>query len=161
MKTNYSQNLLFSGYQYNYDGFNDGFHVWILNPRDLAAATSVIASEGKGYEYFRNIVSDIGNYYGTDDLNDRDSWTILKDEDIVSPQKTINKYFKEIVYQEGNYFGVPDSEEYENLIRIDKNQVLKLSKYNPGLSVLVSTLVTPVIAAAGVVILWLSVNAEE
>ena len=118
---------------------------------------NVILSEERKFDCFYNIVFDSGNYYGVNDLNNKDNWDIINENDIVKVSKTKSQYFKNIVYQEDNYFGVPDSEEYDNLIRIDENQVVKISKHDPGVSILASILAVPIFVA----VLWLSLVIDD
>ncbi len=155
LKSKYYQNLLYDGHRYDYQGYND-YDLWILYT-EIDPSKPVKLSEDESFNGFINIVFVNGIYYGVNDFENKDNWTIIDEKDIVEVAKTQRQHFEKIVFQQDAYFGVPDSEGYDDLIRIDQNKIVKLSKYDPAVSVLASILSAPLVVVA----LWLSLELED
>jgi hypothetical protein len=159
LKFKNNEHLLFNGNRYNYTS-NKDYEIWAIY-HEMDSTTRHIISKDIQFEGYQNIVLDNANYYGVNDFSNRTNWTKIDHNDIVEVSKTRKQTFKKIIYQEGNYFGVPDSEDYLNLVHINENHVVKTSKYDPVFSVMASIVITPVVVAGIIVLIYLRLESDS
>lgn len=142
VKTQYNKFLVYNGNRYEYKIIN-GNNTWEITKKNEALnfEDNLPLINGR----FPYIISSEGNYYGINDFNESDSWVKIDTSEIIEITKTKKQVFTKIVYQEDNYWGVVDEIEDMDLVPIYEDQTIKVSEYDPVLSVLGTILVTPVV----------------
>jgi len=151
VKTKTTDYLLYNSYPYKSLKDSD-LDIWAIVKKNDSTTNN------NNQKTFDSIVLMNKIYYGTDNLSNRNSWVKINDTDIEEVSITQKLYLEKIVSQKGKYYGVKDSMGINIMVPIKENQVIKISEYSQGLSILGTIALVPVVAF--ILLVYLAAVAE-